>query len=479
MSKTNRQRIPRATVAGSGACRRFLACVLAAALAVACMPSFFASSQAYAEVRRADVVLGSTVEERGLAVARCPSIDATYAIVLGEDGTVYFERDADTQTQIASITKVMTAIVALEYADLDTQITVSENAASIGESTGGLVAGDVLTLENALKVLLVSSGNDAAVAIAESLGATMPGGSPNDADASMAAFVSAMNEKAAALGMANSVFENPHGLDFDAFAGSLHSTARDVGSMCAYAMQNEVFRGIVALAQTSVPVTREGEEVSIDLTSTDQLIGSYDGACGIKTGFTALAGQCFAGACFRDGEYYYAIVLNSSSEGQRFTDTQTLFDWVFEHEITYPLAHSDETVAMVDASGTRDVPVIAEVACASWIDKTVKATLADPEAAIEINDLNGNISQELTFDTVEGDVRVGDKVGTITFYQRNEVVATQDLVAAEEVLGPDFFEGIGIWWDRLFRSFSGDDGVASSRVVNETPLLVDKTSTAS
>ena len=162
-------------------------------------------------MRKADVVAGETVESRGLTTSQCPSIDAKYAYVVDEDGTVYFERDPDTQTHIASVTKIMTAIVALENASLDTKITVSNEAATIGESSAALKEGDVLTLEDALKALLTSSGNDAAIAIADAVGGSL-GGTDK---AAQAAFVEAMNAKAAELGCTNTIFANPHGLDFD------------------------------------------------------------------------------------------------------------------------------------------------------------------------------------------------------------------------------------------------------------------------
>lgn len=144
---------------------RFFAGALALMLAVALCPG-----TAWADVRSSDVITGATVEMRGLPEDECPSIDAEYACLMAEDGTVLFERKADEQVPIASITKVMTALVALENAPLDTRVEVSRYAASVGESTAGLQAGDVMTLDQALSALLVPSGNDAAVAIAESVG---------------------------------------------------------------------------------------------------------------------------------------------------------------------------------------------------------------------------------------------------------------------------------------------------------------------
>ena len=112
---------------------------------------------------------------------------------------------------------------------------------------------------------------------------------------------------------------------------------------------------------------------------------------GLKTGVTLLAGPSFAGAANKDGRELYAIVINSSSEAQRFKDAESLCEWVYQHEISYQLANSPETATM---NGT-EVPVVAEVAHSGWIDKTVKATLRDPAAAVTIFDLNGNVSQSI------------------------------------------------------------------------------------
>lgn len=426
---------------------------------------------ALADVRRADVVMGQTVEARDLAVAQCPSIDSQYAYVMDADGTVYFERNADEPVKIASITKVMTAIVALENASLSDKVTVSEAAAEIGESSASLQEGDTLDVESALCALMVPSGNDAAVALAETVGAQLADGASD----AQAAFVSAMNAKAAEIGCADTLYANPHGLDADGFEGDHHSTAADVAKVCAYAMKNETFRSIVAGGDTTIQVVREGNKTDIELESTDELLDVYEYAIGIKTGFTQLAGASFAGAASKDGKELYAVVLNSSSEAQRFADAQTLFEWAYEHEVVYPLAHTPETTTMTTDGTSVEVPVIAEVAHTGWIDKTVKATLADPDAEATVFDLNGNVSQMVELADIDYDVSAGDVVGHITFKQRNNVIAEMDLVACEDVAAPNLIEGIGIWWDRLFRSFSGDPGVASSRTLNETPLIVDKT----
>lgn len=445
---------------------RVFALALAFALAAALLPA-----SALADVRKADVVLGQTVDARGLSIAQCPSIDAEYALVMDSNGTVYFERNATSPTQIASITKIMTAIVALDAiergeASLDTTVTVSERAATVGESSAGLIAGDTMPLGTALLALMVPSGNDAAISISETLAE------------SEEAFVDLMNQKAAQLGCVDTVFANAHGLDAGEFAGNQHSCAADVAKITQYAMKNETFRNAVGGGDTTIQVTRSGAKVDIFLESTDAFMDIYEHAIGVKTGYTELAGNSFAGAANKDSLELYAIVIHSSSEAQRFEDAKTLCEWVYEHETTYQLANSSQMATMDTGGQASEVPVVAEVAHAGWIDKTVKATFSDPNASVDIFDLNGNVSQALEFDELTGDVKAGDKVGTATFKQRNTVIATMDLVACEDLAAPDFFEGIGIWWDRLFRGFSGQQQTAPSTIVNETPLVVDKTAAA-
>lgn len=463
-----------ASCAASARPRRWaLACLLALALAA----PLLGAPQAFADVRPADEILGETVEARGLPAVACPNVTAQFAILVGEDGTVLFARDADASSHIASITKVMTAIVALDSGlPLDTLVTVTPEAATVGESSANLLAGDTLTLEAALTGLMVPSGNDAAIAIADTVGATLAqdGQSANDA------FVAAMNAKAAELGMKDSLFSNPHGLDIDEFDNEMYSTARDVAVMCAYAMKNETFRSIVAQPSAQISVTRaDGQVAVLDLTSSDTLLGVYEGACGIKTGYTEAAGNSFAGACNRGGGDLISVVLGSPSDAARFEDTKTLFNWVYDNRVSYRLAHSDREVTMDADGASRTVPLIAEVPFTAWTDKRVNATFADPDAAVEVFAPAGNVSQEIVFDDLTGSVRAGDKVGTANFYQGGVLIATQDLVACEDAAAPDFFQGIGIWWDRLWHGFAGEELVAEPVVVNETPLIYDKSPTRS
>ena len=428
---------------------------------------------AYADVRKADIVLGDTVESLGLTVADCPSIEAEYAILMDEAGNVYFEREADTPVHIASITKIMTAVTALDSVPIETEITVSETAAYIGESSAWLQTGDTMPLSEALKALLVPSGNDAAQAIAESIGAVMlqtEGLDASDTNACCDRFVEAMNAKAAELGMTNSVFTNPHGLDDGIYDADMHCSARDVAKMSAYAMQKQAIRDITSLATSSCNINRGGEIVVAEFESTDLLLGDYEGTCGIKTGFTDMAGACFAGACNR-GEDLYAIVLDSIDEWERFEDVRAMWDWYYTHCIDLPLANSDSYT--VNAQG-ETVPLVAQVPAAAWIDKRVDATLEDPNAVVRVFNIEGNVSQEVEYDFPKGSVHAGDVVGTITYKQRNKVIASANMVAAQDLPGPNIFEMIAIWWNRLIGGFVGDDGIAEPKLYNQMPVINDK-----
>lgn len=464
---------------------------IAAAMACLALCASMFPGAAFAEVRKGDLVGGETVEQRGMPASSAPAIAAERSILVDSDGNVYFERAADEHAQIASITKMVTAIVALEAAPLDMPVKVSERAAATGESTASLKTGDEMTLKDALVGLMVPSGNDAGVAIAENVGklfvddAKSSGkevldvdGSPIDLSSGTAAydaFVAKMNEKASELGCANSRFTNPHGLDFAEWEDEdQYSTARDVAVIAQHAMDNETFREIVSMDEASITLQRGGSEAVNRFESTDELLGNYEGACGIKTGSTDKAGLCFAGACLKDGRYLFAIVLGSTSNEQRFEDAKSLYEWVAASETDYALANSDQSIGMELGGAYAEVPVVGYAALSAWPDKTVPVTLANPQASVKVSSIFGNISQDVTFYDVPGGVDAGEVVGHVDFYQNNEVVASQDLIACESVDDPSFLDSLGMGFRSLAGFFTGGVETAESVVLNQTPLLLSK-----
>ena len=405
-----------------------------------------------------DIICGTAESERQDAAADRPDISAPHAIVVGKDGTVYYERAADDQTKIASITKVMTAVVALDNAPLDTTITVDHAAATVGQSTADLKEGDTMTLETALRALLIPSGNDAGMAIARTVGAIIDPSS----DDPYGVFIDAMNKKAQELGM-GSKFTNPHGLDFDGWEADMHSSARDVATMFSYAMRNEDFRAITASTNNVAHVTgADGTERDITMIERNKILGT-NGNIGGKTGGTYDALSCFVGAFSReDGGEIYTVVLGCADDDVRFADTLTLANWYYDHIVDYPAITSDK----IAANGQL---LVARAADSDWTDKTIDLTAKDPAQTAQIFSLAGDVEQKLDLKTLSGNIKSGDDAGTLTLVQDGHTIATVKLVCAQDQAAPNPLEWCLVQLDRLFRLVTGQPQQVESSLVATTP----------
>ena len=438
---------------------RHIAHRLALALALVCaLPLAGTPSLALAETRTTDVVLGKTAEERTIDPSELPDIAATHAIVVSQDGTTYFERDADAPVKIASITKIMTAIVALEHSQLNDIVTVSHTAATVGESSAYLKEGDTLSMELALRGLLIPSGNDAAIAIAETVGRTLDSASTDP----VATFVKAMNSRAKELGCQDTLFTNPHGLDFGKWASDMHSTARDVAVMYAHAMKNDTFRAIVNSPATDLTVTgADGAQRQIPQLMHNVLLGQ-NGNIGGKTGTTDDAGYCFVSGYTQDaGGEIYVVVLGSDSNERRFEDTGALANWYYSHLAAVPLANTPVSQG--------NAPILARATFADWSDKTVSLTLTDPARTVQVFSLAGKITQKVELDKLSGEVEAGREAGSIAYEQDGKKVGEAKLVAAESKAAPNPLEWFMVQFDRVVRFFEGKPGEAESMVLNEAP----------
>ena len=430
------------------------------AVGLACAVALVAGipSVAGAQVLTTDIICGKAADARGIAAEDLPDIDASNAFVMGKNGTAYYARSADEQVKIASITKVMTAILAVENCKMDEKITVSNAAATVGNSTAGLLEGDELTVEQALRGLMIPSGNDAAIALAEHVGKKLD---PKTKDA-VATFVKAMNEQAKKLGCTGTLFENPHGLDFDEWTGDMHSTAHDVALMMQEAMKDDTIREVMASKDPWIEVTgADGSDHSHSM-DTHNVLLDQDGNIGGKTGTTDDAGYCFASAYNRDGDEIYTVVLNSSTTDQRFADTATLASWYYDHKVTVEIANTQKKTA----NGN---PLMARVSQTDWTDKTIDATLADPTAQATVFSLAGEVTEKVSYDDLSGTVHVGDKVGSVTLKQDGTKIAVIDLVADEEGTGPNPIEWLLVKLDRLGRRIDNRPLTAESETVAKAP----------
>lgn len=439
--------------------RRTAAALLSITVAISLM---VAPAPARADQPDTDIILGVAEAERRDPAADRPDITARNAIVVGADGTVYYERDADAQVKIASITKVMTAIVALEHASLDDTVVVDHAAATVGQSSANLREGDTLTMEEALRALLIPSGNDAGMAIATTVGKMIDPASTDP----YATFIQAMNDKAAELGMGSN-FTNPHGLDFDGWEGDMHSSARDVATMFAYAMKNETFRELTASTDNVITVTSaDGSERSITMTERNTILGT-EGNIGGKTGGTYEALQCFVGAFSREpGGEIYTVVLGVDGDEQRFADTLTLANWYYDHVVTFPVVNTTATTA----EGT---PLAAEATYASWTDKTIDVVAADPAQTVTAFSLAGPIEQNVELKTLSGTVSEGEQAGTLTLTQNGTELARAELVSAENASAPDPISWLLVQLDRLVRLVTGEPTAAEPVIYAEAPVLTD------
>lgn len=230
-------------------------------------------------------------------------------------GRILYGKNESTPLPMASTTKIMTCILALENGDLNSTVTFSPKAASMPKVRLGAGSGKSFPLGELLYSLMLESHNDTAVAIAEHIGGSVEG------------FAAMMNAKAAELGMTQTAFVTPNGLDAEGHC----STPADMCRLAAYACQNESFLGIVSTPSRTIRDT-SGKH-SYSLTNRDAFLTSYEGALGIKTGFTGKAGYCFVGAARRDDRTFVSCVLASGwppHKSYKWADTRTLMNYGFE-----------------------------------------------------------------------------------------------------------------------------------------------------
>lgn len=233
--------------------------------------------------------------------AEAIQLSATAAILMDADsGEILYEKNAGRQMRIASTTKIMTALVALDRARLTDTITVTA-AHMVEGSSMYLKPGETVTVEELLYGLMLCSGNDAALALADCCGG-------------LEEFVRAMNDKAAALGMQDTSFANPNGLDDEAH----YSTARDMAVLAAYAVQNPTFRRICS--------TRTATVGSRTMTNHNKLLSQVEGCIGMKTGYTKAAGRTLVSCARRDGRCLVAVTL---CDGNDWADHKSLYDMGF------------------------------------------------------------------------------------------------------------------------------------------------------
>jgi D-alanyl-D-alanine carboxypeptidase len=328
-----------------------------------------------------------------------PAVSARSAVLIdAKSGTVLYGKDENTRRGMASTTKIMTALVALENASLTDVITVAPEACGVEGSSVYLSPGERITMEALLYALMLQSANDAAEAIAYAVSGGIEG------------FVALMNEKADALGLTATHFDNPHGLD-----GETHyTTAAELAKIAVAALENETFREIVGTEKKSIPL-HNGEATRL-LVNHNRLVREYDDVIGVKTGYTRACGRTLVSAAEQNGITLICVTLD---DGNDWVDHRVLLDYGFSLYETEILAEVGDV--------TFDVPVCGGVKSSVAVYNPTAVTAFLPrnhgriEATVELPRF------------LYGGIHEGEAVGCVRFFVNGDEVGSVPLVASESV----------------------------------------------
>lgn len=392
-----------------------------AATALVAVVLFAGAAPARAAVLDQDWVGAVQVADTPALRAKAPDLFIPEGVLSTMDGRQLWARQPDGRRAMASTTKIMTAVVALENGSLDDSVTVDKRASMVGQSTMGLIDGEKMTVGELLKGVLVQSGNDAATLMAEHVGGSVAG------------FVKMMNDKAGALDLVDTHYVNPHGLD----AKGHYTSARDLTSLARYAMRQPVFRQLVG----TLKVTARSDRYTHVLLSHNSLLKTYKGAEGIKTGWTDDAGYCIVFAAKRGGIELVGTVMDASSTGSRAQQTKKLFDWGFRHYRERQVVQAGEQLGRVPVT--------------DYMERTVAARTAEA-TSLPVFDLAGPVRRRVDLRSgVAAPVRAGDAIGTLTVFQGDTVLAQVPLVAAADVPAPTLGERVAFFFGKLWRGIVG------------------------
>ncbi len=330
-----------------------------------------------------------------------PRISAHSAAVISSvTGEVVYEKNGYQRLPMASTTKIMTAICALEHGNPDDMVRVHPSAVGVEGSSMYLGHGEVISLRDLTYGLMLASGNDAAVAIAMHISGSIEG------------FAQLMNETAAKIGVENTSFQNPNGLD----AEGHYTTAYDLAMITRYGMSIPAFAEIVATESIKVPW--QGRDYPRQLKNHNKLLNMYDGAKGVKTGFTKRSGRCLVSAAERDGCEMIAVTLNAPDDWQ---DHMTMLDYAFDGYESKELLKADDylkTVKVTNGAVDR-VPVKASSGFSFPVKKGSNTEVR----------MVYNIPDELT-----APVGFGQGIGKVEFYYKEKLIGSVEAVSAGSAL---------------------------------------------
>lgn len=271
------------------------------------------------------IVLLQCILPTTVFAAKKPTVNSEAAILIdGKTGYVLYKKNENKRMYPASITKIVTGILAIEQGNLNDIVTVSKKARSVEGTRVYLVEGEQIKMEELVYGLLMNSGNDAAIAIAEHM------------DGSVEKFAERMNKFVLSVGATGTHFTNPHGL----FDPNHYTTASDMAKIAAYAMQNPKFREVVGTKKRAW----NGQEWKTTLINHHKLLGNYPGATGIKNGYVDESRHTLVSSAERDGTEFISVVLKAQSSWGQYEDTMRLLDYGFENFRTATVLGKGQTI---------------------------------------------------------------------------------------------------------------------------------------
>lgn len=345
---------------------------------------------------------------------KIPKISAGAAIVMDTiSGRVLYEKNAYTRRSIASTTKIMTAIVAIENGNDDEDVIVSKRAAAISGSQVNIKEGKSYKLGDLMNAMMIRSGNDAAIAIAEHVGG------------SVEAFAEMMNRKAAEIGATNTNFVTPHGLDDPQH----YSTAYDLALITQYALKNEKFCKIVGTKNS----TFEGNGI----TNTNEMLSLYPGADGVKTGYTGQAGRCLVTSVTQNGWRIISVVLNCASRPVRAQSSKVILDYAFGNYKSYEYLQKGQEVSEIKLNKGLENKI------SVYSDRDISVPLKQEE--VDRVEIAYNIPR-----VVEAPIKSDSKIGTIDFILDGKLLASSDIISHDTVARKDFY----FYFDSVFKTWT-------------------------
>ena len=362
-----------------------------------------------------EVDFEDTIEVTASNVSELPKTNSRRYIVYDRiSKSMIIGKNEDVKSAMASTTKIMTTIVILEKADLNEKVTVSAKAGGIGGSRLGLKRGDKASVRDLLYGLMLRSGNDAAVALAEHVGG------------SVKEFAELMNEKAIELGLTNTHFVTPHGLD-DA---NHYTTALELAKLTDYAMDNEIFAKIVGTKSTTIYINNQSRQIN----NTNELLGVLNGVVGVKTGFTNNAGRCLVTETKRNNMDIITIVLGADTKKDRTKDSVNLIEYTFSKYKMYNL----EEQIIEEFNKWKNINEKRILIIKGKTSNPKLALGAIEKATIPICD-NDKIEYSINALTeVEAPVEQWNVMGTLTVKLNGEILENIDIVNVNEVQKRDW-----------------------------------------